>query len=404
MKILFSILILFFLPLFAHPQAKLVMNGANIVMQSGASLVLQNGNPDAITILNTAGGFIMMDANSLVQWNIGTTSGSFTMPFYFSGNYIPLSFTTSSAVGAGYFDLGTYNVPTWKNSDYLPAGVSNVNRGSVDNSNYVIDRFWSVAANGYSAKPSLSNVVFTYADAEWNAAGNSINENLLKAQRWNSTLSQWSDYLPSGTANTTNNTVTVASITPSNLFQWWTLVDANFPLPLKLLSFKGYLLNQTVKLEWTTSSEINTKEFIVERSSNRMIFAPVDTVTAAGNSNSIRNYSAEDLSPLQGISFYRLKMVDLDGSFTYSNIILIAFTKSNTVAVFPNPAKDKVTVTLGNFKAFAYILTDALGKIIKKERITSPVFRIDLGGFSAGQYILQLMAAEGTTTFKIQKE
>lgn len=404
MKSRFSFLMLALIPLLAQTQGRLVMNGANIVMQSGAVIVVENSNPNAITILSTTGGLTMNDATSQLRWNIGTTSGSYTMPYYFSGSYIPLSFTTSSGAGSGYFDLRTYNVPTWKNSDYLPPGVANVNRNGTDNSSHVIDRFWSIAANGYTTKPTLSNLSFTYRDAEWNAAGNSINENLLMAQRWNSILSSWSDYPPAGTVNTTNNTVTIASLTPSNLFQWWTLVDANFPLPLQLLSFRGYLQNSVVKLEWATSLEINTREFVVERSSDRMVFTPIDTVAAAGSSNGPRNYFTVDASPLQGVSFYRLKMIDQDNSFSYSPIVLITITKSNLVTVFPNPVRDKLNVSLGNLKATSYILTDPVGRVVKKEAITSPSFEIDLGGMSAGHYFLRLASAEGTTTIKIQKQ
>ena len=97
-------------------------------------------------------------------------------------------------------------------------------------------------------------------------------------------------------------------------------------LPVDLSRFNVYLKRDKVFLDWTTSSEQNSKSFTVERSLDGSSFDPLVTVAAAGNSTSPRNYSAIDESPLKGTSFYRLKQNDIDGKMKISDIRKIVNT------------------------------------------------------------------------------
>jgi hypothetical protein len=398
MKKRIAFIVCFFYTLCVNSQV--VLNGASINLQNGAYLVLGDNAPSALSVSNTNGG-IITDANSFVRWNIGTTSGTYTIPYFFNGDYIPVSFTTSGSIGTGYFDLNTYNVPTWKNSDYLPSGVTNVNRNGVDNSNHLVDRFWSLAAIGYTTKPTISSLVFTYRDAEWNGAGNSITETLLKAQRWNNTLSRWDDYAPAGIATTTANTVTISSVASADLYQWWALVDAAFPLPLQLLTFTARPEQHTALLNWSTSTEINTSHFIIERSANGTQFLPLCSVPAAGFSNNTLHYNARDNFALNGTSYYRLKMVDRDSSFKYSSIAVVQIGATQ-ITVFPNPVQDKLYVQLGTSNG-RVLLTDAAGKTIIDKGKGSGVVPVDLVSLSVGVYYVVVITDAEQKTFRIVK-
>src|SRR5262249_3161654 len=155
--------------------------------------------------------------------------GTYTVPFGYSNtNYIPLTLTKTTGTGSGSsFIYSTYRTATWQNSNYLPTGITSLGTwwGGPDNSAMVIDRFWQIDANGYTTRPDISNLIFTYIDVEHSVASNTINEGGLRAQRYNSTLDQWGDYMPTGTDNTAANTVTVSNVTNSDFFEWWTLVD-----------------------------------------------------------------------------------------------------------------------------------------------------------------------------------
>ncbi len=109
----------------------------------------------------------------------------------------------------------------------------------------------------------------------------------------------------------------------------WTLSDwLTEPLPIELLSFTATPTENTVELEWTTLSEINNDFFTVERSADAVNFNEVLRKDGAGNSTVIKNYSDTDFSPLQGVSYYRLKQTDYNGSFEYSQIVPVYFGRN----------------------------------------------------------------------------
>jgi len=159
------------LPVLLFGQAQLVFNGADIVLNNGVKLVISNPNPEALTQTKSGGGLTSSGPYDNIVWMIGNHAGSYTVPFSAGGTSMPLSFTTAGATGNGFFVLGTYGTPTWKNNDDLPPGVGGVGRNGSDNSSYTIDRFWQIAASGYTVKPALSNLIFSYAEGDWNKRG-----------------------------------------------------------------------------------------------------------------------------------------------------------------------------------------------------------------------------------------
>lgn len=127
----------------------------------------------------------------------------------------------------------------------------------------------------------------------------------------------------------------------------------NSLLPIKLLSFVGVCFDKYNVLKWQTSTEINSKYFDVERSINGRTFKRIATVSAAGNSSTIKDYSFTD--KVSGSSFYyRLKQVDVDGKFEYSKIILIKNANANVenVIVFPNPTYNLIIIS--NYSSFTH--------------------------------------------------
>lgn len=111
-------------------------------------------------------------------------------------------------------------------------------------------------------------------------------------------------------------------------------------LPTGLTTFTGDEVNCQTKLEWRTASEQNTDYFEVQKSTDGINFIIIERVTAAGNSSMPMNYHYIDESPLAK-NYYRLKAVDLDGSYEYFDIIHIKSScyEDNIVAVYPNPVR-----------------------------------------------------------------
>jgi hypothetical protein len=101
----------------------------------------------------------------------------------------------------------------------------------------------------------------------------------------------------------------------------------NTPLPVELLSFDVTKEKNNVLIKWSTLSEKNNDYFVVERSTNGVYFTPLAKVKGQGNSFVYTQYTAYDENPLNGTNYYRLKQVDYDGHFSYSDIKSVNFTK-----------------------------------------------------------------------------
>jgi hypothetical protein len=409
-KTVIILLVAMLLPPLLYAQAQIVFNGGTMVISNGAMVVVANPAVNAITRTASGGGIVSEGAENNLDWDIGTTSGTYTVPFLASdGSYIPVSFTTSGASGSGFFQLSTYAGPNWQNSTYLPPTISNVNHNGVDNSAYVVDRFWQVNAGGYSTKPSLSNLVFTYRPIEYTETGNTITEANLQAQRWNSTLDQWGDYGPVGADNTSTHMVTVASVDGGDLFPWWTLVDNASILPVTLVSFSAQALTSTVSLKWITANEVNANYFTIQKTQDFRDIVALGNVPAAGNSSIQRNYSLIDPNPFSGVSFYRLKITAKDGTVSYSQWQQVSFLGKPTIQVYPNPATDYVnisgiSITSGSTTPTA-VLSDISGKIIRQAVLSGQPTQLSLTGLAKGTYILRVLNTDGSVqSFKIIKE
>lgn len=120
---------------------------------------------------------------------------------------------------------------------------------------------------------------------------------------------------------------------------------ACFLLPIELITFTGWNNGLSNELHWTTATEINSDYFEIQRSLNGIDFTAIGTSDAAGNSLIPLNYIFYDDAPYAGINYYRLKMVDIDGAYDYSNIIAIRLANTNgDISIYPNPATDNISI------------------------------------------------------------
>lgn len=180
-------------------------------------------------------------------------------------------------------------------------------------------------------------------------------------------------------------------------------------LPVTLLYFTATATPENiVLLKWTTSSESNSKNFEVERSSDAVNFQLLQTLPAAGNSTTNRNYAAIDQHPLNGISYYRLRQTDLDGKYAFSQIEKVTLdVNSTTISARPNPVSDHVMLFMQYDLAQKtnYQLVALNGKIIKRERISANSTRIDMSNLPSGTYLLRVIQSDKMIkTFKIIKQ
>lgn len=149
-----------------------------------------------------------------------------------------------------------------------------------------------------------------------------------------------------------------------------TIANGVVILPVVLEQFTGKLNNNgSVLLNWKTSTEINAQYFIVERSSDGQSYSGIAKVFASGVSGMGAAYSITDQLPETGTNFYRLKMVDIDGSFEYSRIVNITTKdkKSATVAItsaYTNAGILQMNINSAASKNVSLAIMDGTGKLL----------------------------------------
>lgn len=163
-------------------------------------------------------------------------------------------------------------------------------------------------------------------------------------------------------------------------------------LPLHLTDFTATMNGRHIVLRWVTASEQNTKYFGIERSQDGRTFTELGRVQASGNSTEQKNYVFIDQWPLQGIDIYRLRMVDMDGNFSYSKMVVVTMDAlQNTLSLFPNPATRELTLHMSASGLLQLKLADLNGRILKEEirQVSGNSSTIlDISDLSKGVYIL----------------
>ncbi|WP_207495847.1 T9SS type A sorting domain-containing protein [Aridibaculum aurantiacum] len=140
-------------------------------------------------------------------------------------------------------------------------------------------------------------------------------------------------------------------------------------LPVKLLTFTAKPHDKQVLVEWTATNEVNSKEYVVERSSNGRDFTAIETVADKGSNGSVNYYYIFDTQPLDGINYYRLKQVDIDGKYVYSNIKTVSFGKTKQLNIYPNPATSFVKLEMPpSNNVLSVTITNVEGRIVFRSR------------------------------------
>lgn len=160
-------------------------------------------------------------------------------------------------------------------------------------------------------------------------------------------------------------------------------------LPISLATLTARADKQSVRLHWTTDSEIDASHFVVERGQTGTPFTTVATLAANNGGNALSAYDYLDPSLAEGDYLYRLRMVDQDGSQRFSPLVSVTVAAGDAFRVWPNPTSGPVNIS-GTKNG--YLLLDAQGQRVVAPRTSSG---LDLSGFASGLYYLR--GADGTT-------
>jgi hypothetical protein len=167
------------------------------------------------------------------------------------------------------------------------------------------------------------------------------------------------------------------------------------PLPVKLMSFDIQNESGVAVLSWKTASEMNSDQFIIQHSSDGKLWADIESMQAKGESTVNVQYQYVHVNPSAGQNLYRLKMLDKDGTFAYSQIRAIKIEGGNSVSVFPNPTTGTLNISeAAQVKIAKLEIFNTTGQLVAaKTEAKNNV--MNLSGLPSGTYILVIQFISG---------
>lgn len=261
---------------------------------------------------------------------------------------------------------------------------------------YVSVVFQINKASDNSAKQTTfaGDIKINYAD---NTIPGTLSEAGLKLHYY---TTQWA--VDAGSTVDPNLNVVTSSNALSASFNELVLTDGTTPLPVTWLDFTAQRQANQVLLQWSTASEINTQDFVVQHSLNAADWASLGSIDAAGNSNIANRYSYLHTSPVKGsntINYYRILQRDLDGKFSFSKILSLRFEDGREeVLVYPNPAVHTLTMYLPTTQHVR--LVNQQGALIWQGQMQAGRNQLQVSQLAKGMYYL--ITADGTHPVVIQ--
>jgi hypothetical protein len=163
--------------------------------------------------------------------------------------------------------------------------------------------------------------------------------------------------------------------------------------PVTWLDFTGQFAKNNVILNWKTASEQNNTGFDVERSADGRSWSKIGFIPGKINSAAPTPYSYTDLSPLKGLSYYRLKQIDLDNKFSYSRIVQINGLTTDEASIWPNPVTNMLNIGINeryrNEKVYLTV-TDMKGTVLVSRTVTHGNSAISTAAWSKALYVVTL--------------
>ena len=357
-----------------------------------------------------------------VGTGISNTVTSLTKTLVNSDNnniWVPITDSNGDIIAE--IDANGNNLDTITSSIYINTGATRTTPAG----NPYLNRSITITPKNQPAPGTPVNIRFYLKAAELTSligtAGSNVtginDVNIFKNNDPNSSAMTNTPILVIPTARTTfsSDYVITASI---DAFSSFYFAAANLSvLPLDLLSFTGRLQNDnSVLLNWKTENEINTSHFAIERSIDGNRFTGIGNVTANGRNNAGGSFSYGFTDndavnqPSQRI-YYRLKMVDIDGTFKYSNIVSISMPiTTGRLNISPNPVLNEVKVSIASVAdgRLQWKMMDNVGRTLLKgsEHVKKGAgnnFTIDMNRLPAGNYYLSVSGAGNDQRVKIQK-
>jgi len=315
----------------------LIINGNNEVMLSNSTSVSPSNGK----------------ANSYITGKVtkplNSAGDDFTFPIGSTERWRPATVNNVSTGGltweAQFFQNDVIDNTIVTNLDPTDAAIETLQQGE----------YW-VISDGNGAPSGVTAEVGLSWGIETDVSSSSSERQQLRAMVWNDGAQSWDNLggsnFSSGNSQSQGSLVSTSAASFSeNIFVMGS-TDAANPLPVEMVFFKAENEGNRVQLNWQTASEKNNDFFEVQRSFDGKEFESLGIVEGAGNSKEAVDYIFNDYSPLAGDSYYRLRQVDYDGAFEYSEVVRINREQVSDLIAVPNPTQSQnIKLRLSGFHA-----------------------------------------------------
>ena len=421
-------------------SATVNMDGSKAQQITGANRTsfynLTINNTSSGVTLNVTGagakGAIVANILTLTNGTLNTTS---TQLLTLNAGSSSTSGSTASYVNGPMAKIGTtaFDFPVGKGGRWARIGIGAPTASETFTAEYFNTPYSNTTSMATSPTPVLNNVskleYWTLGRAgSANATVKLYSENLsqaptgsgindcsstdLRIAHWNG--SAWENNndavtvtLTAGTCGTSSGKLNIITTNPVTSFSPFTFGSKSSgvnPLPVELLSFTAECSGDKVFCNWETASEQNSDYFTLEKSTDGSLFIPVAKVKAAGNSSTVKKYSAEDVDPFSASSYYRLSETDFNGATKTFDMVAVKGCGSDNISAFSNGNDITVTVNSKENSSYNICLYDAQGKIISERKEffaagkTSTTFPVNV---SSGIYFLKIYNSQNLRNQKI---
>lgn len=366
------------------------------VTLNNTTTTISNGNIIVGNTLTLIAGKVLLGTNNLIISSGNAIVGSSSSNYIVTDNTGVLQINNITA--SRNFPIGS------STSSYTPVVI--INAGTVDDFNARV--FSEVYIDGTSGTQLTADVVRKTWMIDEGVPGGSdvtltVQWNLIDEygtfDRTSCGISHYEsgnwDLPPYAVASGVNPyTLSRSGI---NSFSPFAVEESSHPLPITLLKFTAENIdNEYIKLNWSTASEINNNYFRIERSKDGITFESIGTVEGSGNSNVELYYVFYDTYPYPGTSYYRLKQVDFDAKYSYSEMVAVFIGDIDIITIYPNPAIKYISYIVSSTRSGVFVLRvlDMEGKeVLNRQTIIEAgvtTNKISIEGLSNGTYVLQL--------------
>ncbi len=175
-------------------------------------------------------------------------------------------------------------------------------------------------------------------------------------------------------------------------------------LPVELVYFTGHTRENTIALNWQTSSETNNYGFEIEKSLDGEQWDQIGFIQGGGTTTEVLNYSFIDELPEVGPNYYRLRQVDYTGEFEYSETVNVRYAEEiKDLSIFPNPTKGQITISGNDLVNAELSIFDNFGRLVRTQTSDQERIQMDVSDLVDGAYMIQIKRGKNIKTEKFVK-